>query len=559
MKSSTEVLLDEDSLKRHFNFVTPGSLKVLKFKVSNRYNEVKNKKKKSKIEKSDEIETGEILQDIKDEKVKSRNPMDVVAKGIILGVIPKSTQLDDIVKEARKNPEQAKSIHIFSITDEFEQGMPGMLQPKELELREIQEKYPDIQFKHHQVPMTDFGAEISPQAILAAVYKMRKIIEEGGTVYIHCKAGRARSAMIVAAYLAIFGDEKELTVKSDDPANPPLSQAVTHLKHKRSQVALHEDKVSDWKNLMQIKGVAKLQKAQEAVNLHHAIKNELIIGGAVNLKTDDYIKKFNECAKNNWKEMHWDRPSVKKASGIKKLIEKFKNEPSWHYRNGSTTLSTLEFKNELINMTSFKQLKIYATQFQNALKPTSKRTAYINKFFKQIYESQNDDWYDKLKKGEGPLWKLYHNSKATNEIRAAIDLFIAEIGKYRDEKEQVKTSAHQVQTPFEIIPMPSMATDALKISANPSGMFYPQISKVSELHKHILHLLNAVEKKHFVFGDDYKDYGKDKAKLEGILEKFKKDSKTRLTQGDLSAIKSDIKEIEHKVKAAGSSIKHRSL
>ncbi len=553
MKSSDDVLLDGDSLKRHFDFVNPELIKIVKFKITNKYNEFKNKEPKSRNDINDAKAVKEIAQDIKEENQKSKdtkqNPMDLVAKGIILGVIPKSVQIEAIIEEAKKSTNPVKSIHIFSVTDEFEQGMPGMLQPHQLE--ELQKKH-GIEFKHHQVPMTDFGAEITPQALLAAVYKMRQIIEEGGTVYIHCKAGRARSAMIVATYLALFGDNDNLKIKENDDANPSLNQAVQYLKNKRTQVDLHQDKVTDWKQLMQQKsGVAKLQKAQEAINLHKALVLELKIKGNTTLKTKDYISQFNECTANKWKGIHWDKPPTKKVSRINKLIDKIMKKPSWQFNTGHSPLSTLEFKNDLINLASFKQLKIYATQSQNLLKRTSKRTNYVNQFLKQIYEAKNDNWFIELQNKKGPLWKLYTNSKATADIKVIIDSFIKDIEKYQEEKVKVNKNDAQMQIPItknESMNKPPPEFDLpplnnVKISKNQSSLFYSQ----SESRRR-MHLLKSIEKQYGIDSDVYK---KAKPVIDAQLKNLKENK--QLTPIEMK----EIKDLEQKVAARTIKIIHK--
>ncbi len=566
-------LLDKVSLKRHFNFVNPEVYQLIKFQISNKWNEFMNKNNKTKedIEETQELEN--LTQDEEAEH-EERRPMDVVEEGIILGVIPKSDQLNEIIKAAGcglrlmaskpdknyleqlrdqelcmyregeklaymvkdnkgnihesyvEDPAEISSlesllkthqtkllyandtnldtdsknailrlfdltakrghtrktnneIHIFSVTDEFEQGMPGMLTPQELET-----KHNGITFKHHQVPMTDFGAEITSQAILATVYKMREIIEKGGTVYIHCKAGRARSAMIVATYIAIFGDSKN------------LESAVNQLKQKRPQVDLHDDKVVDWNELklMEQKGnVNKLKKAQEAINLHRAISLEHKIAEKIekDLKISDYITKFNECSKKNWTNLSWVQAPVKKESNIRRLINRLTPEETpWDFEAGHTPLSSLEFQNELIQFTSFKQLKIYATQSQNLSKKTSQRTRYVQEFLKEIYEAKDDLWYENWKKG--PLYKLYNNSKTTEEVRKLINLFISDIKKYQENKTH-KMLGFPFRVFHEVPGHPVTMTQQKADSVKPTKKLVPENEDVRQGRMYVKLMLDAAK------------------------------------------------------------------
>jgi protein-tyrosine phosphatase len=383
-------------------------------------------------------EINEALLEIEEDKIEEdkdivRSPMNTVTDGIILGVIPKQNQIDDIIREA----EQSKyftEIDIISVTDEFEQGMQNMLQPYEIDLLKEKE---GISFKHHQVPMTDFGADITTQSVLATVYKIRQIVEDGGFVYIHCKAGRARSAMIVATYLAIFDDE----IKNQPDS---LKLAVKKLVRARPQVDLHDDRVNDWSKLMEQSDVKKLQKAQDTINLHHAIENRLQSENKTNLSINDYIEKFNIYSKdNNWDHLAWVKPTVKKTfiRSLKQIITK-ETKP-WHFNKGNSPLSTYEFKNELINNTNFKQLKIEIMQSQNPLKSVNKK--YLKELNKKIYESTDDSWYTEFKEKKGPLWKLYINSKITDNLRKTINSFIRDIEFYKQEQIHAKIKARQAE------------------------------------------------------------------------------------------------------------------
>lgn len=502
-----EPLLDPESLKRHFNFVNPASYNLALFQISNLLNEKMNedtqdvKKGREKLSKKalrklkqlgDKFpvftDVTQILNDVLAEKEKPRNPMNVVANGLVLGVIPKASQIDEMINTANDGTHPVKSIDIFSITDEFEQGMPEMLQPKDLA-----KSRSDVELKHHQVPMTDFGAEITPQSILAAVYKMRQIIENGGEIYIHCKAGKARSAMIVATYLAIYGDEKNnFIIDNTDPINnPPLKQAVAYLKEKRSQVNLHDEDV-DWKNFMEQNGsFSKLQKAQETINLHQALAKKLQHDTSIHIKTKDYILQFNKETKNGWNNIEWKKAPVKNSM-IKTIINQIlKNEKdtSWEYKNGNSPFSSLEFKNKIIHSTSFKQLKIYATQSQNLFKKTSKRTQYVNEFLKSIYTAENDNWYKDLQEKKGPLWNLYHNSKVPEDIKKTIQLFISDLSKYENE----------LQKSTELVkPMESLANKTMHFTQNQShynqNRLFAHSRPETSLKIEIFKLINEIEK-----------------------------------------------------------------
>lgn len=88
--------------------------------------------------------------------------------------------------------------------------------------------------KHHVIVIPDQTANVKNEELIYTILRMRMCINEGGSVYVHCYAGRGRSAMLCAIYLAVFGPNpnsiEEMT----------LEQAIQHLKSIRKQVKLHD-------------------------------------------------------------------------------------------------------------------------------------------------------------------------------------------------------------------------------------------------------------------------------------------------------------------------------
>ena len=377
--NNTTTVLTGEALNRQYDYKPLTPSKKLLFGVSHGYNQLNALG--NPISKIKGV--------VKGKAPKKWNAMDVIVPGVVLGVIPEKDQINQLLEITKKSVDggNPNSIHVFSIIDELEQAMDGIAQPTDLLAHGI---------VHHQVPMTDFGADILPEALLAPVYEMKKAIEEGGSVYIHCKAGRARSAMIVAAYLTIFGG-KEVFGESA----PSLQKAVKFLKGKRGQVNLHEETLpKNWDDLPSQKGVGKLQRAQEAIDLHHLIQNNYNTNKLDNQQKTpgikDYIYHFN-------------------------LYNKLEENKDLY---GNTRLSTPDFKNELTTFESFKQLKIFAASTQK-----SKRSQLLREFFDQIQNAKDDDWFDN--KENGPLFKLFNNSKVDNDVRFLINNFIKDIRAYK--------------------------------------------------------------------------------------------------------------------------------
>ena len=134
---------------------------------------------------------------------------------------------------------------------------------------------------HHLLEMEDFTANVSNKEAIAAVLKMRKCIEEGGAVYVHCKAGRSRSIMMCAIYLAIYGT---------DPIKPKamlLSDVILLLQEKRKQMAFDLPKIKKAEEI--IKEIQSQSLPQTTIRLFDATL-EIITEYLVDEKNNPSIK-----------------------------------------------------------------------------------------------------------------------------------------------------------------------------------------------------------------------------------------------------------------------------
>jgi atypical dual specificity phosphatase len=75
------------------------------------------------------------------------------------------------------------------------------------------------------LPTPDFQGP-NQHAIHAAVGFIKKYVEDGKGVYVHCNAGKGRSALVVAAYLLHFSETKAST-----------QEVVAAIKEKRPQIS----------------------------------------------------------------------------------------------------------------------------------------------------------------------------------------------------------------------------------------------------------------------------------------------------------------------------------
>ena len=103
---------------------------------------------------------------------------DRITGHIILGALPRKAMLEELCK--------TEKVSIMINTVREWKGLP--------------KQYAQLGLEQHYVPMIDF---VPPSLgdIESCVNKMAECIDAGKTVYVHCKAGRGRSATVVICYL----------------------------------------------------------------------------------------------------------------------------------------------------------------------------------------------------------------------------------------------------------------------------------------------------------------------------------------------------------------------
>jgi hypothetical protein len=92
------------------------------------------------------------------------------------------------------------------------------------------EEFKNQKIRHLFVHMPDFSNIVSKQAVINAINLMHEFITCNQVVYVHCKAGRARSGMVVACYLAHH-------------ENIILDIAIQRIKEKRGHLDIGTDKM----------------------------------------------------------------------------------------------------------------------------------------------------------------------------------------------------------------------------------------------------------------------------------------------------------------------------
>ena len=112
--------------------------------------------------------------------------------GLYLSRLPDETMKSDIFRLFQGVDGSPKGL-IVACTEYFEfTGAYQFIQPSAYEEQGI---------KHHFLPIPDFTASINDRLVIDTLSIMRQFHQQGKPIVVHCKAGRGRSAMILALHL----------------------------------------------------------------------------------------------------------------------------------------------------------------------------------------------------------------------------------------------------------------------------------------------------------------------------------------------------------------------
>jgi len=224
-------------------------------------------------------------------------------------------------------------------------GVGYVLEPSDWKLRNT---------KHILIDMKDFSADVDTNDVLNAIFEMKKMLDDHKKVYVHCKAGRSRSAMICAIYLAMYSDIKEIVEANNDEER--FNKACDFISGIRPHVDVDP---------------GKIKKGQEILR-----------------------------GRNNF--THFGAIDRSRSPADEK-----------HFVSEHDYIASDDIKIAIKDFTSFKSMKVYAYYAQNYQKPyaTCQRTSHIREFFDDILKSTDGGWYNRLINEEDPIKKLLEADK----------------------------------------------------------------------------------------------------------------------------------------------------
>ena len=155
------------------------------------------------------------------ERVSSRRWWDTVEKGVVLGAMPFRSDL--LALHGGMNMTSKEMVEREGV-----RGVVSMNEDYELKLFGLQEegwRALGVQ-RFLQLETTDIFSAPSQEKLVKGVGFIKELVAEEKCVYVHCKAGRTRSATLVACYLV-----------QEQGLGP--EQAVARIRENRPHILLH--------------------------------------------------------------------------------------------------------------------------------------------------------------------------------------------------------------------------------------------------------------------------------------------------------------------------------
>eukprot|EP01098_Paradermamoeba_levis_P016226 TRINITY_DN8631_c0_g1_i1.p1 TRINITY_DN8631_c0_g1~~TRINITY_DN8631_c0_g1_i1.p1 ORF type:complete len:197 (-),score=32.32 TRINITY_DN8631_c0_g1_i1:212-802(-) len=139
---------------------------------------------------------------------------------LILGALPLADRMHHDILVSQHSVR-----HVLTLNEPFELDPSVLAQP----VSETQ--WQDLGVNHRVIPMEDFSPSSFENINQGADFIHESLSSGVGSVYVHCKAGRGRSAMVVACYLIKY-------------ERMDVEQALTYIELKRPNVKMGPGQLS---------------------------------------------------------------------------------------------------------------------------------------------------------------------------------------------------------------------------------------------------------------------------------------------------------------------------
>ncbi len=152
-----------------------------------------------------------------------------ISDRLFLGKIPAEYNVNTLLEKIPSLKMIVSAVEDFELSSE---GLPFITPSMQTGLKWSQRGIAHLQISVDDTKKTN---DFPMRELIRTVVKMHEVIESGDSVYVHCKAGRSRSATVVLLYLYLYGDQA-----NNLPPCSPLANIHGHLIEKRQEVSLHE-------------------------------------------------------------------------------------------------------------------------------------------------------------------------------------------------------------------------------------------------------------------------------------------------------------------------------
>ncbi len=250
-----------------------------------------------------------------------------VITGLFIGRIPhKSPQyVIDFVNDV--NPTRPLGL-VVSVVEKDELKGKGFLGAKMVKPAEWNE----LEVDHHLISMVDFTAVVDTPDSIETIKKIRDCIVSGKSAYVHCKAGRSRSALFCIIYLCCY------MINPLTGQRYTVEEALQLLKNARNNVDVGKSKKAKAEEI--IEEIKEIPEIWGAKNKAHDKRIDVLLGsktikdGILKLPAVDALRDY-KIASNKEHTVKKASKRGKRINQILKLIAKPHSE-EWYFKLIST-------------------------------------------------------------------------------------------------------------------------------------------------------------------------------------------------------------------------------